>query len=184
MQTGKISSPPLWRLRLQAFLIDYVVICAYLLLLGLAVYWLANGPLRLSWPSMVETPAQRDRLAFMTAVLPVIIYFAVQEASVSGATLGKRRMRLRVVNLSGKRLGFGEALVRSAVKFLPWQIAHTCLFHIPGWPLDPQPAPGWVVAGFTLVWIIVLLYLVSLFAAPSRRTLYDRAARSQVVVRD
>lgn len=127
------------------------------------------------------SPERMDLLAFVTAVLPVILYFTLQESSVGGATWGKRRMGLRVVHMSGERLSRVRALVRSIVKFLPWQIAHTCLFHIPGWPMEPQEPPVWVIAGLTLVWVAIGLYIVTQAVGPTRRTPYDWISGSRVL---
>jgi hypothetical protein len=55
------------------------------------------------------------------------------------------------------------------------------LFHIPGWPVDPQEPPLWVVVGMVVVWLMVGLYLVTLVVRPDRRTPYDWIAGSYVV---
>ena len=165
------------RPRMLAFALDYLVIAAYAL--GLAGVSLLAGA-RLP-RSLWATPASRDAVAFVTVVLPVILYFALQEGSARQATWGKRRLGLRVTGLDGGQLSLGRALVRSGAKFLPWQIAHTCLFHIPGWPLAPAAPPAWVLAGFGLVWLLVITYLALLGFSRSHRTPYDRLAGSQVI---
>ncbi len=170
------------RPRLLAFALDYLVIAAYALAL-VAVTLLAANPLRGLLTVLLATPASRDAVAFVTVILPVILYFALQEGSARQGTWGKRKLGLRVTGLDGGPLPLGRALLRSAVKFLPWQIAHTCLFHIPGWPLAPAAPPGWVNVGFTLVWLLVITYLAMLGFSKSHRTLYDRLAGSQVLVK-
>ena len=120
-------------------------------------------------------------LAFVTAILPVILYYTIAESSEGGATWGKHSMGLRVVHMSGERLSRGRALVRSVVKFLPWQLTHTCLFHIPGWPMETQEPPAWVTVGLVSVWVVIGCYIVTLAVGPSRRTPYDWVAGSQVV---
>lgn len=90
-------------------------------------------------------------------------------------------MGLRVVHMSGERLSQGRALVRSVVKFLPWQLTHTCLFHIPGWPMETQEPPVWVIVGLVLVLVVIGFYIVTLVVSPTRRTPYDWVAGSRVV---
>lgn len=170
------------RPRLLAFALDYLVIATYVLALA-AVTLLAAKPLRGPLTVLLATPASRDAVAFVTIVLPVTLYFALQEGSARQATWGKRKLGLRVTGLDGGQLPLGRALVRSGVKFLPWQIAHTCLFHIPGWPLAPAAPPVWVLAGFGLVWLLVITYLALLGFSRSHRTPYDRLAGSQVLVK-
>lgn len=169
------------RPRLLAFTLDYLVIAAYALGLA-AVTLLAANPLRGPLTALLATPASRDAVAFVTMVLPVSLYFALQEGSARQGTWGKRRLGLRVTGVDGGPLPMGRALVRAAVKFLPWQIAHTCLFHIPGWPLAPAAPPAWVIAGFGLVWLLVLGYLAMLAFSKSHRTPYDRLAGSEVLM--
>lgn len=175
--------PPGFFRRVKAFFLDYLLIAGYLVVLGIVFSTLAFGPLKDVLSAATSTPWRADLLAFVTAVLPVILYFALMESSQNGATWGKRRMGLHVTHTSGAPLGRGRALLRSAVKFLPWQLAHTCLFHIPGWPLDPQEPPVWVLVGLILMWVVVGLYLVTLGVGPSRRTPYDWIAGSRVVER-
>lgn len=141
----------------------------------------AASPLRRTLAVLLATPASRDAVAFVTIVLPVILYFALQEGSTRQGTWGKRKVGLRVTALDGRPLPVRRAFVRSAVKFLPWQIAHTCLFHIPGWPLAPAAPPAWVMVGFALVWLLVITYLAMIGFDRSHRTPYDGLAGSQVI---
>ena len=166
-----------------AFALDYLLIAAYAAILAAATFAAAASPLRSTLTVLLATPASRDAVAFVTIVLPVILYFALQEGSARQGTWGKRRLGLRVTALDGGPLPVGRALVRSAIKFLPWQLAHTCLFHIPGWPLAPAAPPAWVTAGFGLVWLLVISYLALLAFSKSHRTPYDRLAGSEVLIK-
>lgn len=168
--------------RLAAFGLDYLVVLAYLIVLGCIGWALASGATSDAWGEFVSSPARLELLAFCTTVLPVCAYFALLESSPGGATLGKRRMHLRVARIGGGRLGLGRALLRSAVKFLPWQLAHTSLVHIPGWPTSPQSPPSWVVLGMVLVWGLVGFYIVALAVRSDHRAPYDWVAGSHVVL--
>ena len=167
--------------RLAAFGWDYLLIASYVVLLAVvsAIVWL--GLLGKAPGAAESQPWLYDLLSFMTLVLPVILYFGLSEASPTQATWGKRRVGLRVVASTGGRLSTGRSLLRSGLKFLPWQIAHTCLFHIPGWPVAPQAPPTWVTGGFALVFGLVGIYLAGLFIAPAHRTAYDWISGSDVV---
>lgn len=167
--------------RVQAFLWDYLWICLYLI--GLA--GVSAGAMALLGGARVDgllaTPVRRDLLAFFTAVLPVWVYFAVGDGRLGG-TWGKRRVGLGVVDGTGQTIGLGRSFLRSGIKFLPWQLAHTALFHIPGWPMNPGTPPDWTLILFGVVWLLVIVYLVGLFAF-GRRTLYDRLSGTRVVER-
>jgi len=168
--------------RLAAFGWDYLLIAGYIVLLALvsSIVWL--GLLGRAPGAAEGQPWLYDLLSFATLVLPVILYFALQEASPAQATWGKRRAGLRVVSSSGGRLSTGRSLLRSGVKFLPWQIAHTCLFHIPGWPAAPEDPPAWVTGGFMLVFVLAGIYLAGLVMSREHRTAYDWIAGSHVVL--
>jgi uncharacterized RDD family membrane protein YckC len=104
------------------------------------------------------------------------------ESSPQQATWGKRRVGLRVVNANSERLTGKQAFVRSLVKFLPWQIAHTCIFQIEGLPYAPtQPTPL-VIAGFALVYALIGFYIASALITKNHRAPYDWAAGSYVIV--
>lgn len=167
--------------RIAAFALDYLLIAGYLIVLAIVTSILAFDPLKDRWQGLISSPERMDCLAFVTAIFPVILYFTLLESSEGGATWGKRRMGLRVVNMSGEHLSRGRALVRSVVKFLPWQLTHTCLFHIPGWPMETQGPPVWVILGLALAWVAIGFYIVTLAVGPTHRTPYDWVSGSQIV---
>lgn len=165
-------------LRIRAFTHDFAVICIYLV----ALFALGFGALRLGILPPIEAPSPwaMDLLAFATTVLPVTLYFAWQEGGSSQATWGKRKAGIRVIALDGQPVGYGRALARSAVKFAPWQLAHTCLFHIPGWPVVTAAPSALVVLGLAVAQGLVVVYLAALFFTRSHRTPYDRVAGTVV----
>jgi uncharacterized RDD family membrane protein YckC len=170
--------------RIKAFGFDYLLILGYLAVLAGVGTWLTLGPAGDRWTLLMSDPSRADLVAFLTLVLPVILYFALSEASDVGATAGKRRIGLRVVGPGGTRLRLPRSLVRSGLKFLPWQMAHTAMFHIPGFPMSPGEPPAWSPVILSMVWLLVALYLLGLTPIFGRRTLYDRLAGSTVVEAD
>jgi len=169
--------------RLKAFAFDTLIICSYIIMLTvatLAIIKIAEFMgLSLRWP---ENPILADLMAFVTLILPIILYFTLQESSPKQATWGKRKAGIRVVNASSEMLTRMQAFLRSLVKFLPWQIAHTCLFHIPGWPLAVTAVPPVVITGFVLVYLLVGVYVASALILKRHRTPYDWASGSYVIV--
>jgi len=169
-------------IRLKAFAFDYLIICGYIFLLAavtMAVIKISEFlELSLRWP---KNPVLADLMAFITLVLPVILYFTLQESSSKQSTWGKRKAGIWVVNANGGRLTRMQAFVRSLVKMIPWQIAHTCLFHIPGWPMAVTTIPSTVTAGFVLMYVLVGLYIASALISKKHRTLCDWVAGSYVV---
>jgi uncharacterized RDD family membrane protein YckC len=169
--------------RLIAFLFDYLLILAYIVALGGVNYGiiLSAGALDSVAP-FFASPVVKDAIAFLTLVLPVGLCFALQESSPRGATWGKRKAGLRVVNANGEGLTQKQALVRAAVKLLPWQIAHTSIYHIEGWPLAPVQPTRLVMGGFVIVYALVGIYVLSALVSRKHRTPYDWVSGAYVIV--
>jgi uncharacterized RDD family membrane protein YckC len=122
-------------------------------------------------------------VAAATLTLPAVLYTALSEASRRQATVGKRALGLRVVSDGGgRRLPIGRAVLRSLLKFAPWEVAHTALWHTPGWPVRPDPQlVTWIGSIGSLA--LAGWYLLSFFVG-SRRTPYDRVTGARVVRAD
>ena len=168
--------------RLKAFAFDYLLILTYIVVLAGVNYGIifSGGALDKVSPFFV-LPVVKDAIAFLTLLLPVILYFTLQESSPKQATWGKRKVGLRVVNAQAKTLTRGQAFVRSLVKFLPWQIAHTSIYQIqeivPG--MEPEPFD---ITGFVLVYVLIGIYIATAFISKKHRTPYDWAAGSYVII--
>jgi len=168
------------RTRLLAFAVDYAVIAAYLCLLlggGLA---LSLGPWGPAWRDALAAPWRMQLLAFATTVLPVTLYFALSESGVHAASLGKRRLGVQVVTAGGGPPSLLRSLLRNVCKFLPWQLAHTAMLSIPGFPAQVELIAAWPLGLLTAAWILVALYLVGLSAKLDGRPIYDRIAGTTV----
>jgi uncharacterized RDD family membrane protein YckC len=168
--------------RIGAFLLDYLIISAYLVLLVIIGVGLGFGPLRSMFRAMFADPNSSEISAFLLLVLPVILYFALFECSSWQATLGKRKIGLRVVNTRGTRLSFPRSFARSLLKFVPWELTHACLWRIPGWPLAPATPSPIITAGLVLVWVLIGTYLLSLLVSKKHQALYDWIAGTYVIV--
>jgi uncharacterized RDD family membrane protein YckC len=168
--------------RLKAFAFDYLIICGYIVLLSIGTLGIIKVSTLLGhavlWP---DNPLLGDLLAFLTLVLPVTLYFTFGESSSWQATWGKRKAGIRVVNANGERITWRRAFLRNLIKLLPWQISHTCIFHIQGWPLAPETPTPLVTAGFILVGIIVSIYIGTAVVSKTHRTPYDQASGAYVI---
>ncbi|MDH3299436.1 MAG: RDD family protein [Acidimicrobiia bacterium] len=158
------------RARLRAQLADGVVIA------GWAVVAAAVGLVVRSTGYEFGDPSTADLFAFVTLVAPVTITFALQESSPDQATFGKHRGGLQVTDRSGHRLGRGRALVRSAVKFAPWQLAHTAVFG-----LVAEPTSTWFAALAVGSQLVVVASFGIMAVDADHRALHDLVAGTRVV---
>lgn len=170
--------------RLKAFTFDYLIILAYIVLMaGMNFGIILKGRALEDISPLFASPIAKDALAFFTLILPVILYFTLQEGSPRRGTRGKRKAGICVVNANGGTLNKLQAFVRSLVKFLPWQIAHTSIYQIkevvPGGPSEPFD-----IARFVLVYVLVGIYIASALISKKHRTPYDWAAGSYVIVEE
>lgn len=105
--------------RFLALLIDYIVIWIYLILLFF-LFAMIYAVFLDGVPTFNETTSHL--MALFTTVVPVTVIFSYMEYKHPYATVGKRRMGLKVAY---KNLSYGNSLLRNALKFLPWHIGHT-----------------------------------------------------------
>jgi uncharacterized RDD family membrane protein YckC len=100
-----------WK-RFVAAAIDFVVLMAVSVLLGWITVAL-NGAVT---GSVTERPG--DGIGYVTSILVWWIYYASFESSAWQATLGKRALGIKVVDLQGGRVSFARATGRHFSKFV------------------------------------------------------------------
>jgi uncharacterized RDD family membrane protein YckC len=166
----------LW-VRVAAFAFDYIPIAGYLVLV-VALGSALNAHLPDVADQVFSNPIAGQGAGFLLVTLPVSVYFVLLESSRWQATWGKRRMQLRVVGVDGTRLSRARSVSRTALKFMPWELAHTCIWQISVAPQEPSPL---ITAGFAAVWLLVGANALSLMVRRTRQTLYDHIAGTLVV---
>lgn len=169
------SAVGLWD-RSRAFAWDYLIVAAYLAMLVAGGAALGRYSPSVS-SALFGDPIVGQLAGFLLITVPVTCYFALSEASARQATWGKVRMRLKVVDNQGRPLSTARSFGRTAVKFVPWELAHACIWQV-NFAGDPS-APVYAI-GFIAVWPLVGANIVSLLVSPAKQTLYDRLAGTVV----
>ncbi len=161
--------------RIFAYLVDYALLFGVLIPAQVALYAFSGGfPYR--W---LQTGPQVEAWVLLSVSLPCWLYFSLLESSSMQATLGKRLFRLRVGEAATfARISYPRALLRTAVKLLPWELTHfTVLLPTPMWG---SADPGFRF-GLVVVYLLLGMYLVVMFLNPSRRSVDDWAAGTVVL---
>lgn len=172
--------PPFLR-RIAALLIDYLLILVWMGVVAVvsALVALASGGYA-NWLAYGTTVAQL--LGFVVLVLPVGVYLFVAEASRRQATLGKRAMRLEVVDLEGGRPRAWRILVRTIVKLLPWEIAHFFVWHTVAYATSGVVVfPVWLYVGLVVADLLPVAYVLVVALQRDRRGPHDLVAGTRVV---
>ncbi len=156
-------------MRIRAQALDLIVIAAWVGFAAAVGFTLRAAGVRL------DSAQSRDAVAFATLVLPVTVTFAVQEASPSQATFGKRRRGLAVEDRHGRRISLPRSLARSGVKFLPWQLAHTAVFG-----LFADSTSSWLITLSVAAQALVIGSAAMMALDSGHLALHDRVAGTRV----
>lgn len=170
--TPVVPAPSVQR-RLAASLGDLAIIAG---VIGAATAVGAVAQLFLDELAGPPSPTATDAVAFVATVLPVGIYLVTGEAGRHQAAWGKRRAGLRVVTADGGRPGLGRIVLRTAVKLLPWQLAHVAVARfILG--VD-DPVTTW--STYVLSLLVAAVSIAMALRDGRRRALHDRVAGTVV----
>ena len=178
-----VLAPPLLRTRLLALLIDYLMILSWMALLALAS--LAVYLIRGSLPDYLGVlgPYGAQAAAFGALTLPVLIYHVVTEAGRRHATWGKRRLGLTVRDVDGGVPLLRQTLLRTVIKFLPWEAAHFFIWQTQ-WRLSRPDGDGsvpwWLSAGLAVTGIAPLAYVACVARTRLHRGPHDLLAGTRV----
>lgn len=112
-----------------------------------------------------------------TVDLPLVIYYTGTLGSSAQATLMMRWLGLQLESVEGGRVGYGRALLRTLVMLIPFEVNHFFLV----WANTPQGMPTLLGLQYTVVGILILLYMVTAVLSPRRQSIHDRVAGTVVV---
>ncbi len=158
--------------RVGAYLLDMTILFVVLAPIGFLIQ-LALGL------KMPETGPELAQTILWNFSVPAWLYFIVNDSSLRGATLGKRLLKLQVVRTDQQRVGFLRAVWRTAVKLLPWEMAHFFGFTL---STDLSQFSTAQTVGLTAANVLIIVYVVLLLLTRGLRTVHDFAAGTKVVM--
>lgn len=157
--------------RLLAYWIDFVLLASVLIGLQLGLYYTTSG---FPFDHFVKG-YQIELWVLATMSLPVWLYFILCERLMQ-QTIGKKIFKLKVTNEAGAGINWVQSFIRTAVKLLPWELAHIIIL---------VPEPWWSVeepANLYFIYIpnaLMLIYIVTLFWNKGFRGIHDWLARTK-----
>ncbi|MEM1041026.1 MAG: RDD family protein [Bacteroidota bacterium] len=156
--------------RVGAYGIDITLLFVILTPLGFLVQWMLGlGP--------SSTPQEVYFTLVLNFSLPVWVYFTLADRSESGATLGKRSLSICTQAEGGEPVGLGQALARTAVKMVPWEVTHASAFLFAP-AIGELATENWV--GIGAAYVLVFVYLVVAWRTQGRRSVHDLVASTSV----
>lgn len=161
--------------RLFAYWLDVVLMLLFLVIPQWFVYRMTGG-----FPfDLFTTGFQIEVWVLITISLPVWLYFIVFERFYQ-KTLGKMLMKMKVTNRKGERISWGQAIMRTFWRLLPWELTHMILlFPEPMWSMDSTPALRTLF--LYIVNVLMLLYILFLAFTRGKRTMHDVFFGTEVV---
>ena len=162
--------------RIAAYGLD----CALLLLCFVpwqAALYFVNPIIAIIRSGQQPTANQMHAWVFATITVPTFLYFALMLRSSRQATVGMRLLKLRVEDKNGGMVGLGQALLRSSLMLIPFELNHTFMFH-----LGPRGGPPSVVFFISIVavWVVISVYIASMLWTQRHQSVHDLVAGTVV----
>lgn len=164
-----------FKIRIYAFLIDYIVIVLYGVFVVGTISFIFRPYIA---PLFSTSPVTAEITGFLMITLPVSVYFIVCESSSWQGTIGKRMMKIRVVNKEGRRIGIFQSIIRTGAKFLPWEVAHFGIWRL---MLPSNFSEMTIFIILNGVNVAILLYLITPFTNRYKKNIYDYIAGTKVI---
>ena len=128
-------------------------------------------------------PIGTQLLFFLLLTLPVGLYLYFTESSPRHATIGKQKAGLVVVSKNGDTPRKAQTALRTIVKLLPWEIAHTFVwqlqnvFYLHGYEAD---VPIWIFIGLIASMFLAVIYVAMVAFRRDGRGPHDIVAGTMV----
>lgn len=119
-------------------------------------------------------------IGFTTLTFPVGLYFFFAEAGKHRATLGKRIAKVKVSSKNKKNVTKKQIAIRTIVKLLPWEFAHTFVYQVVYYSSTNTETPLWVLIGLCIANLLPLAYVSLVLIRKDRAGPHDLVARTIV----
>jgi uncharacterized RDD family membrane protein YckC len=108
--------------------------------------------------------------------LPVWLYFIYCELY-KQQTIGKRLLKLIVISKEGSKIDINQALIRTFIRLLPWELTHIIILVPKPWWSIEKPEYQFLIY---IPNVLMFLYIVVLFANKGNKGIHDFIAKTRV----
>lgn len=158
--------------RLVAYGLDFVLLAFVLVGIQSILFLTTSG-----FPfDYLDQGYEIEIWVLLTMSVPVWLYFTWREGH-KGQTMGKRLLKLVVTNHDGSKIRFHQALIRTGIRLLPWEMTHLIILVPTPWWSVGQPDPR------SLIWVpnvLLILYVIVLLASKGEKGLHDYITGTRV----
>lgn len=162
-------------MRLKAFMLDYLLILAYLAVLAIFNIFLFPSLQNFFSESLVVA----QFTGFLMVTLPVSIYFIISDSVIGGQSFGKRYMGIKVVNERNETLSILHATCRTILKFLPWELSHYLVYRLIYLGNAEVPLNYYIIGG--IIYALMFAFILTSIFTKRKRSLYDIVVKTQVI---
>ncbi|SDN34022.1 RDD family protein [Tenuibacillus multivorans] len=162
-------------IRLKAFGVDYILIALYLIFLLTIGVFLFPNPQSLISDSFIKSQI----FSFLILTLPVSLYFIIFDSSLGKQTVGKRLLGIQVVNQHGAPLSIKRSIIRTSLKFLPWELSHFLVYRF-----VYVPEQDWTIYVYLVMFLtygLIFIYLLTAIFTKHKQSLYDLLTKTEVI---
>lgn len=155
--------------RTVSFLLDELILFPIFIITAILLIVIFGTPL---------TPFELYLRAITSFSLPFWIYSVITDSSKNGQSLGKRKMKLRVVKQTGERLTVPHALGRTAIKLIPWELSHLTFF---GFMEDWGSFSMLQFISMIILYVLMFTYIVIAVKNKGERGVHDIVVKTKVI---
>lgn len=157
-------------IRLIAYVIDFIVLAVLLVSIQLMIYFATGG-----WMDQLQSGLAIEVWVLLTFSTPVWTYFIYCEYR-KGQTLGKKLLNLKVESIDGQKIKLWQAVIRTGIKLLPWELTHLIILLPEPWWSHPEEPNYWIFIPNGLI----VLYIFFLWWSKGNQALHDVAPGTRI----
>jgi uncharacterized RDD family membrane protein YckC len=126
------------------------------------------------------SPLNGQLIGFFLLTLPIFLYFLLSENSKQKGTIGKRICKIQVEIAETKQGSSKQLFVRSFLKFLPWEIAHTGVHWVLFYSRINEQVPIWVYTLLIIPQLAIIFYFITIIITKGKGSIYDKIAGTRI----